>query len=87
MARVTKITRTDRADRADWVPLLNKGRYQLVSRSIPYPGRNRVANATFVNTLDEAGDLIERDYAIRMAPPGASRGDYIYPENLKLDRT
>jgi len=84
---VTAIKRHDRADRADWVPLCTSNGYQLVSRAIPYPNRNRVASATFVTTLTEAGDFIGKGYAIRMAAPGATSGDYIYPESLTIERT
>ncbi len=85
MPTVLAIKRTDRPDCADWVPLNvpSKG-YQLVSRDIPYPQRNRVAYATFVRDLSEAAELIRKGYAIRMAKPGATRGDYIYPENLEI---
>ncbi len=88
MGKVQRIERTDDPGRADWVPLRRARGYQLIDRTIPYPGRNLVANATFVATLDEAGDLIEtRGYGIRMAPPGALRGDYIYPRSLRVVRT
>lgn len=81
------IVRTDRADRAHWVPLHTSRGYQLVSRATPYPDRNKVAFATFVGTMSEAAELVERGYAIRMAEPGAPRGNYIYPEDLRIDRT
>lgn len=85
MPTVSAIKRTDRPDRVDWVPLNvpSKG-YQLVSRDIPYPERNRVTYATFVRDLTEAAELIREGYAIRMAEPGATRGDYIYPEHLEI---
>jgi hypothetical protein len=84
LTRAIKIKRTDRADRAHWVPLETQNGYQLVSRDLPYPDRNYASNATFVATLDEAGELIEKGYAIRMAEPAASRGDYIYPEHVEI---
>lgn len=72
--------------RAHWAPVKTGRGYQLVSRAIPYPDRNRAALATFVATLDDAADLIGIDYAIRMGEPGASRGNYHYPEDLKIVR-
>ena len=87
MATVTAIRRTDRPDRADWVPLLRPNGYQLLDRTLPYPDRNRTANATFVSTLTDAGDLVEKGYAIRMAACGATWGDYIYPEHLEVVRS
>jgi hypothetical protein len=84
MRTVLAIKRTDRSDRAHWVPVKTNERYQLVNREIPYPNRNLVAYATFVRDLDQAGELIGKGYAIRMAEPGATRGDYIYPENLEV---
>jgi hypothetical protein len=86
MSTVIAITRTDRPDRDHWVPLLTPTGYQLVDRAIPYPDRNKKSFATFVATLTEAGDLIMKGYAIRMAEPGARRGDYIYPESLVITR-
>lgn len=84
---VIAIKRTDRADRAHWVPLVTPGGYQLVDRNLPYPDRNLKRKATFKATLDEAGYLVENGHAIRMAEPGARRGDYIYPEHLRVIRT
>ena len=87
MSVVIAIRRTDRADRAHWIPLQTPSGYQLVSRAVPYPERNCKSSATFVATLNEAGDLVEKGYAIRMAEPKASRGDYIYPESLTVERS
>ena len=70
-----------------WVPLLHPKGYQLVSSTLPYPERNWTSEATFVSSLTEAGDLVEKGYAIRMAPPGSKRGDYIYPHNLEVIRS
>jgi hypothetical protein len=84
MRAVLTIKRTDRLDRAHWVPLETLKGYQLVSREIPYPDRNVTASATFVHKLDQAAELISNGYAIRMAEPGAARGDYIYPENIEI---
>lgn len=87
MGKVQRIERTDDPSRTDWVPLCRARGFQLIDRAIPYPGRNLVANATFVATLDEAGDLIEaHGYGIRMAPLGATRGNYIYPGSLQVVR-
>lgn len=83
---VKEIRRTDRADKAYWVPLVTARGYQLVSRDVPYPERNKVSHARFELSLDRAGDLVEDNHAIRMAEPGASRGDYVYPENLVVIR-
>lgn len=88
MSKVQRIERTDDPSRTDWVPLRRERGYQLIDRAIPYPSRNLTANATFVATLDEAGDLIEmHGYGIRMAPPGSTLGNYIYPGNLRVVRT
>ena len=84
MRTVVAIKRTDRPDRAHWVPLMTTKGYQVVSRDISYPNRNLVDYATFEPNLDKAGELIGEGYAIRMAEPGASWGDYIYPENLEI---
>lgn len=87
MGKVQRIERTDDPSRADWTPLRRARGYQLVDRAIPCPGRNLTANATFVATLEEAGNLIEmQGYGIRMAPPGAMRGNYIYPGSLRVIR-
>lgn len=84
MRTVAAIKRTDRPDRAHWVPLETAKGYQLVSRDISYPNRNLSGHATFEPSLDKAGELIGKGFAIRMAEPGASSGDYIYPENLEI---
>jgi hypothetical protein len=85
LPKVRAIVRTDRADRVDWKPFKTpKGHYCLVSRDVPYPGRNLKANAVYVATLDEAWDLIQNhDHGIRMSPSGETLGDYIYPKSLK----
>ena len=87
MAGVIDIKRIDRLECTDWVPLHTAYGYQLVDRAIPYPERNLRVKATFVKSLDEAGNLIELNgYGIRMAEPGASRGNYIYPKDLRVVR-
>jgi hypothetical protein len=84
LPKVESIVRTDDPSRADWEPLPTTQGFQLVSRAIPYPARNRTSSATFVDTLEKAWDLIHNhDYGIRMAPPGAKRGNYIYRKDLK----
>jgi hypothetical protein len=84
LTKVKTISRTDDPSKANWEPIQNERGYQLVSRTIPYPQRNLVASATFVATLDEAWDLISKhDFGIRMGVPGAHRGNYIYPKDLK----
>lgn len=83
MPTVKTIVRTDDPTRANWEPLLTARGFQLVNRRIPYPGRNRTSNATFVSSLDEAWELITaHDYGIRMCRPGAKRGNYIYKDAL-----
>ncbi len=84
MPIIVAIKRTDRADRSHWVPLVTKNGYQLVDRKIPYPDRNYVKSATFKTSLDDAAHLIKKGFAIRMAKPGAKRGDYIYPEDIEI---
>ena len=86
-SRCVDIRRVDDPTRAHWTPLKRKkdGRYQLVDSKIPYPARNLTTSAKFVASLEEASRLIEEEgYGIRMAPPGASRGNYIYPGSLHI---
>lgn len=81
-----KIERIDRLDRAHWIPLESAKGYQLVEPGLPKGARNLTENATFVATLREAVDLVEKGYAIRMAPPGSSRGNYISRRSLRISR-
>lgn len=85
MAEVIRIERTNSLH-GDERPVRTKRGYQLVDRRIPHHGRNVDDNATFVDTLDEAAALIEGGYAIRMGEPEARRGNYIYPESLRIIR-
>lgn len=65
---------------------MTKNGYKLVDRNIPYPDRNLGRSATFKASLNEAADLIEKGFAIRMAVPGAKRGNCIYPEDIEIVR-
>ncbi len=86
MPKLIAIVRIDcvkNPTRANWAPVLYAEGFQLVDRSIPYPDRNLKSSATFVGTLDEAWKLIEtQDHGIRMGPPGAASGNYIYRKDL-----
>lgn len=86
MTRVVAIKHID-PSRADEEPVRTSRGYQLVSRRIPYPARNLDVSANFVETYDEAADLIKRDYGIRMGAPGAKSGNYIHPKDLRILRT
>lgn len=49
--------------------------------------KNRVEDATFVSTLEEAADLIEsRGFSIRMGDPG-KRASLICPKSLRITRS
>ena len=85
MPRVASIKHID-PSRADEEPIRTSKGYQLVSRQIPYPARNLNDSATFVETYEETAFLIEQDYGIRMGLPGAKRGNYIYPKDLRVIR-
>lgn len=85
MPKVVAIKHID-PSRADEEPVRTPKGYQLVSRRIPYPARNLNDSATFVGTYEEAADLIEQDHGIRMGTPGAKRGNYIYPKDLRIVR-
>lgn len=64
------------------------GCYQLRAPDLPLEGMNRAANATREPDLDRAAELIEKGYAIRMAPraPTALKPVYIVLKNLKIIR-
>jgi hypothetical protein len=47
--------------------------------------RNRVDRATFVRTLEEAADLVEKGYALRMGAIG-KRPSLISPKSLHITR-
>jgi hypothetical protein len=66
------------------VPEYSGAGYQLVASSVS-KGRNKVENATFVRTLEEAADLVEKGYSIRMSAPGL-RPSLIGPKSIKITR-
>jgi hypothetical protein len=86
MSKVIRIERIG-SDYLSWEPIVTADGYQLIDRKIPYPDRNYRAKAYFTFDADKAGDLIEKDgYGIRMGERGATRGNYIYPEMLRVIR-
>jgi hypothetical protein len=66
------------------VPEYSSAGYQLVSPKVT-KGRNKVENATFVSTLSDAADLIDKGYSIRMTAPGL-RPSLIGPKSVKVTR-
>ncbi len=66
MLRIERVTPRPGAKES---PILTSRGYELADRRA---GReaNKVANATFVRTLEEAVDLIENGSSIRMGAPG-----------------
>ena len=47
---------------------------------------NKVKDLTFVRSLEEAADLIEKGYSIRMGRPG-KRASLISPRGVRIVRT
>jgi len=65
-------------------PVKTRGYYQLAER---LSGRktNKIEDATFVRSLEEAADLVERGFSIRMGRPG-KRPSLISPHSLRIIR-
>lgn len=65
-------------------PVLTARGYQLVEPQLA-KGRNLAENATFVETLEDAADLLKKGYSIRMGRPGL-RPPLISPKSLRVTR-
>lgn len=79
---VVRIVRTQPRAGGDEFPALTSRGYELVDRRVAGQ-KNKVENATFVRSLDEAAYLIEQGYAIRMTGPG-KRPSLISPRGVKI---
>jgi hypothetical protein len=58
--------------------------FELVDRRISKQ-KNKVENATFVRSIDEAAYLIDQGFAIRMGALG-KRSSLIYPKSIRIKR-
>lgn len=86
MSRVIRIERKEPRPGGDELPCVYRdGWYQLVGPGFLKEERNKVKNATFVSTLDEAAELIERGFSIRMGRPGIPC-NYIALKSLRIVR-
>ena len=70
----------------DEFPPRTKRGYELADPRLAAAEWHKVENATFVDTLDEAADLIEnRGFALRMKGPG-KRASLVRPKSLRILR-
>lgn len=84
--RVARIERTKPRPGGSEEAVFYPGKgYQLRPPDTQRAGMNRVASAKFVATLDDAADLIEKGYDIRMGRPGV-RPSYIAASGLNIVR-
>lgn len=82
--RVIRIERVSSRKGVVEAPVLTAKGYQLAD---PAHGaeKNKVANATYVQTLDEAASLVSRGYSLRMGAEGKSPS-LIAPKSLRIVR-
>ena len=80
----TRIVRLKPREGAEEAPLKTSRGFELVDRRIPLK-RHHVANSTFVESIEEAANLVEQGYAIRMGAPG-KRASLIAPKSLRVLR-
>ena len=86
MAKYAHIQRTEPRPGGDEFEVWYGQRLQLRSPDLPEEGKNRQENATFVETVDEAVDLVVKGYAIRMGRDGV-RASYISMPKLRFVAT
>jgi hypothetical protein len=60
-----------------------QGKLRLRSPKLPEEGKNRLENATCVDSVDEAVRLLKKGYAIRMGRPGIPPS-YVFLDKLEL---
>lgn len=79
-----KIERTKPRPGGDEAPVVTPRGYELAK---PFLGakRNHISSATFVRTLEEAADLVDKGYSIRMGRPGL-RPSLISSKSLRVTR-
>jgi hypothetical protein len=65
-------------------PVLTTRGYELADRR-GGGQTNKVINSTFVRSLEEAADLIEKGFSIRMGRPG-KRASLISPRSVRIVR-
>lgn len=79
-----RIERTKPRSGKDEYPIATERGYELVDRRVAGQ-KNKVENATFVRSLEEAAYLVEQGFAIRMGGPG-KRPSLISPAGVRIIR-
>jgi hypothetical protein len=69
---------------ANEAPIKTERGFELVDRRISTQ-RNKVENATFVRSIEEAAYLVEQGFAIRMGATG-KRSSLISPASVRVTR-
>ncbi len=82
---MTRILRKHPRQGASEEPWRGSRGYELAAPSLSAKERNLASSATYVRTLEEAADLVERGYALRMGAHG-KRASLISPKSLKVVR-
>jgi hypothetical protein len=85
MSKVVQIKRTKPRSGGDEYAIKTPRGYQLRDPELSRRGMNKVANATFVPTLDDAVTLLAKGYDLRMGRRGV-QASYICLRNLEIIR-
>ena len=83
MVKIERIKSRPGSVEVPW-PDANKS-FQLASPDLPTKLRNLVAHSTPAKTIEEAADLVDRKYALRMFAPG-KRPSLISYRSLRVTR-
>ena len=83
MSKYDRIQRTEPRPGGDEFEVWYGGMLKLRSPNLPEKGKNRDENATFVDTVDKAVDLLMEGYAVRVGRNGV-RPSYVLMPKLKF---
>lgn len=85
MTMTTRIERISPRPGAHESPIESDLGFELVDRRVAGQ-KNKVENATFVRSIEEAAYLVDQGFAIRMGARG-KRASLISPQSLRIIRT
>lgn len=84
MVKIERASPRPGVDETPWRD--SRGYYQLASPTLPASVRNKIENATYVATIEEAARLVELGgYALRMGAKG-KRASLVSWRSLKVTR-